>query len=78
MDTSNWIGGVYVLVPTALIRHIDWTTWLAIEATEEVRSAPRYDPAQPLDRTISIAVARHYGLPTDVPAESARGAGGGR
>jgi hypothetical protein len=79
VDTSNWIGGVYVLMPTALIRDVDWTRWLAIEATrEQVLSAPRYDPAQPLDRTISIAVARHYGLPTGVHAESARGAGGGR
>lgn len=79
VDTSNWIGGVHVLVPTGLIRDVVSAKWLTIEATrDEVRSAPRYDPAQPLDSTISEALARHYGLPRATAASSARASGRSR
>lgn len=75
IDTSHWFAGQRMLVPTALVRDVAWTKWIAIEATrDQIQSAPRYDTAQPLDRTVSDALSRHYGLPTVAPSARARSA----
>jgi uncharacterized protein YrrD len=76
VDTSNWIGGLHVLVPTALVRDVEWTKGLVIDATRDlIQSGPRCDPALPLDRTISDALERHYRPTTAGRAASMRGGG---
>lgn len=64
VDTSNWIGGVHVLVPTDLVGSIDWFTrrLTVADTVERIRAAPRYDPDRALDSTLETSLERHYRL----------------
>jgi hypothetical protein len=66
VDTSNWIGGTHVPVPTSAIRAVDWTAGrIDVDLTRDrIRLAPPYDPARPLDRIVEQALERHYNVET--------------
>lgn len=80
IDTSNWVGGTHVLVPTESIGEFDWTDGrVSVNlTTNRIRSAPRYDAARPLDRIAEEALDAYYNVGTHVRPASARGAGGMR
>jgi hypothetical protein len=72
IDTSNWIGGRHVLVPTAAVREVDTVDReLGIDlSVERIRSAPEYDADLPLDSTLESLVRSHYeaaAQPTSAP-----------
>ena len=64
VDTSNWIGGRHVLVPTEAVREKEtMDRALAVACTTDlIRSAPEYDGALPLDSTGEKRIRSHYGL----------------
>jgi sporulation protein YlmC with PRC-barrel domain len=64
VDTSNWIGGTHVPVPTSAIGAVDWTGGrIDVDLTRDrIRLAPPYDPARPLDRIVEQALERHYNV----------------
>jgi hypothetical protein len=76
IDTSNWIGGTHVLVPTESIRAFDWADGrLNVNlTTNRIRSAPRYDAARPIDGSVEEAIDNYYGLRTQQRSARARGA----
>jgi hypothetical protein len=77
IDTSNWIGGRHVLVPTAAVREQDpGDRHLALDLTvERIRSAPEYDASQPLDSLLEGRLRAHYGVAAE-PALAPRPAAG--
>jgi hypothetical protein len=71
IDTSNWIGGRHVLVPTAAVRELETVDReLGIDLTmERIRSAPQYDARQPLDTVLEGRIRAHYSSAVEpVPA----------
>jgi hypothetical protein len=76
-DTSNWIGGQHVLVPTDRVATVDWLArHVHLELlTEQVRNAPRYDPDRPLDRTMEEALRMYYDPPHAASQGPVRGLG---
>jgi hypothetical protein len=63
VDTSNWIGGRHVLVPTEAAREKDTMDRVLAVAypTDLIRSAPEYDGTRPLDRAVEERIRSHYG-----------------
>jgi hypothetical protein len=82
IDTSNWIGGTHVLVPTTAVRELDAVDReLGIDLTmERIRSAPEYDASQPLDSILEGHLRAHYGVAAEPAAapRTAVGRGAGR
>jgi uncharacterized protein YifN (PemK superfamily) len=80
VDTSNWIGGKHVLVPTAAVRDrgsvgrnmtVDLTT-------DRIRSSPEYDRTRPIDSTFEGRLRAHYGSAAQPQAAPVRIIGSGR
>jgi hypothetical protein len=65
VDTSNWIGGRHVLLPTSVVPLAAAGADLVVDRTvEAIREAPGYDAAGPLDASTARAIAEHYGRTT--------------
>jgi hypothetical protein len=64
IDTSNWIGGRHVLVPTATVRELNvMDRELAVDlTTDRIRSAPQYDAERELATALERQIREHYGL----------------
>jgi hypothetical protein len=62
IDTSNWIGGKSVLVPTGAIAGLDWATHTVhIDLPRaRIQEAPTPDLDGPLDRATETALAAYY------------------
>jgi hypothetical protein len=80
VDTSNWIGGTHVFVPTEAISEFDWANnRLSVNlTTDRVRNAPRYDPDRPIDTFVEQALDTYYNLRAPQRAATSRGAGRAR
>ena len=63
VDTSNFIGGRHVVVPTAALRIDDRSAGdlTVATTTARIRSAPEYDDRRPMDSTLATDVNEHYG-----------------
>jgi hypothetical protein len=62
VDTSNFIGGKWVLVAPDWARRIDWNQ-LAIHVDmtrDDVKNSPEYDPDKPLQREYEERLHSHY------------------
>jgi hypothetical protein len=79
IDTSNWIGGKHVLVPTSAVREVDAVDRrLRVDlTTERIRSAPEYDASLPLDRTLEGRVRAHYAAAPEAAPAPGRAVGRG-
>jgi hypothetical protein len=64
VDTSNWIGGRHVLVPTGVVPSLDADGRdLVVDRTvARIREAPAYDASRPVDAALELAIAQHYGI----------------
>jgi PRC-barrel domain len=65
-DTSNFIGGKWVVVSPEWARGVDWNA-LTVNldmSKEQVKQSPEYDPNRPLDRTYETRVYDYYHRPT--------------
>lgn len=65
VNTSNWWGGHLVLVSPQWVVEVSWPdSKVSVGLSREaVRSAPPYDPSEPLDRLHEEAIYDHYGRP---------------
>lgn len=65
VDTSNWWLGHSVLIAPQWIRGVRWSdSTVSVNLTrQEVKEAPPYDPAVPLDRASETDIHEHYGRP---------------
>lgn len=64
-DTSNFLGGKWVLVSPEWARGVDWNG-LTINVDmnkEQVKKSPEYDPNKPLDRTYEKHLHDYYHRP---------------
>jgi uncharacterized protein YrrD len=63
VDTSNWWLGHQVLVAPEWISEISWLRSMVttVLTRQEIKSAPVYDAAVPLDRVTETGTYRHYG-----------------
>jgi hypothetical protein len=75
VDTSNWIGGRHVLVPTAVVSALGVAgpDLLVDRTIDRIRDAPEYDADRPVDAAMEQTLARHYAADARL---GARGAGG--
>ncbi len=65
-DTSNFIGGKWVLVSPEWARNVDWNA-LTVNvdmSTDQVKKSPEYDPDKPLDRAYETRLHDYYHRPT--------------
>lgn len=64
VNTRNWWPGRRVLIAPAWIQGMSWARReVRVEVTRQaVRSAPEYDPAEPLGPDDEIRLFEHYGL----------------
>lgn len=79
VDTSNWIGGRHVIVPTDYITDMDWDRdHVDIDLTrDQITHAPPYDAARPIDRVVEQTFERYYSLRNIAKPPRTRGAGAG-
>ncbi len=65
VDTKNWWPGRQVLVAPSWIEGIDWGegTVRVGRTRDEIKAAPEYDPARPVDRDYEARLHEHYGTP---------------
>jgi len=65
VNTSNWWVGHKVLISPAWIQDVSWfDSMVSITVTRQaVKSAPAYDPTEPLDRQHEMRLYKHYGRP---------------
>ncbi len=65
VDTSNWWLGHQVLIAPQWIEGVSWhDTTVSVSLTrQEVKDAPPYDAAVPLDRDQEFGIFKHYGRP---------------
>ena len=65
VDLHNWRPGEKVLVSPQWIESVDWTDLkVRVEHTrEELRHAPRFDPAEPVNREYETRLYDYYGRP---------------
>jgi hypothetical protein len=70
IDTSNWIGGKWVLVPPQWATRVDWLdAKIHVDVSrEQIRSSPEFDPAQPLSPDDERRLKDHYGRGEPGPA----------
>ncbi len=64
VDTSNWLGGRHVLIPSQWVEGVDWSSRvLSVGVTRErIRTAPDFE-ADRFDRAAEEALFRHYDRP---------------
>ena len=62
VDTRNWLPGRHVLIIPATVLEVSWQVHrVFVDADREaVRSAPDYDPDQPLSEDDELRLYRHY------------------
>jgi hypothetical protein len=77
IDTSNWIGGKRVLVPTAAITGVGWATHTVHIDLPKVRiqEAPVPDLDGPLDHAAETALAAYYDRTRTAPQTRGSSAG---
>ncbi|MBD3422190.1 MAG: PRC-barrel domain containing protein [Chitinivibrionales bacterium] len=65
IDTRNWVAGKRVLISPAWISDISWNASQlhCVLSAEEIRKAPEYDPAQPVNRQYEELIYDYYGRP---------------
>jgi hypothetical protein len=65
VDTTNWWPGGHVLLSPEWARTVSWDeSRIAVDLPRErIRSAPAFDPGQPVDRALEARLAAHYGRP---------------
>ena len=64
-DTSNFIGGTWVLIAPDWARMVDWNA-LTVNVDmnkEQVKNSPEYDPKKPLDRNLETRLYDYYHRP---------------
>ncbi len=64
-DTSNFIGGKWVVISPEWARGVDWNALMVnVDMnTEQVKKSPEYDPNKPLDRAYETRVFNYYHRP---------------
>jgi hypothetical protein len=79
-DTSNWWGGHKVLIAPQWIKDVNWSdATVSVNLTrQEVKNAPAYDAAAPLERNQEVGVHKHYGRTGYWANEVKRGGAGVR
>lgn len=80
VDTSNWIGGKHVLVPTAAVRDrgsVDRDVSVDL-TTDRIRSSPGYDQSRPIDSIFEGLLRAHYGPAAEPQSAPSRAIGAGR
>ena len=66
IDTRNWLpGGRKVLVSPTWIGSVDWLeNKVKVDLTvEQIKQAPEYDPAAPVNRAYEVKLYDFYGRP---------------
>ena len=65
VDTRNWLPGKKVLVAASWISEIDWAdAEVSVNlGSIEIKEAPAWNPAVPIDRDYEIKLHAHYGRP---------------
>lgn len=65
VDTRSWLPGGKVLLASGWIQRIDWADRrLVVDLTlDQVKSAPHYDPAAPINRVYEARLYDYYGRP---------------
>lgn len=64
-DTSNFIGGKWVLISPDWARRVDWNnlTFNVDMNTADVKNSPEYDPKHPIERTFETKLHDYYHRP---------------
>ena len=65
VDTSNWWVGKQVLIAPRWIKSVLWSdqmVWIG-RTRQEIKDAPEYDPARPIERGYEVGLHRHYDAP---------------
>lgn len=67
VDTRNWLPGKRVLLSPKWIDSVDWSqAQVFVDVTsEQIKDAPAYDPAMPINRAYETRLYDAYGRPTD-------------
>ena len=65
VDTRNWLPGKKVLLSPWWLKDFDWArrTAMADVSSEDIKSAPGYDPTAPVNREYEEHVYDFYGRP---------------
>ncbi len=64
-DTSNFIGGTWVLISPEWVRQVDWNGLMVnVDMNkEQVRNSPQYDPDKPIPREYETRLYEYYHRP---------------
>jgi len=66
VDTANWLPGKKVVIAPEWIEMVSWSdSQVHVGMTrEQIRNAPEYDPARPIEREHELRLHEHYGRRT--------------